>query len=185
MRHLATLLLASALLWAQPLRAESAGAKFTEFAGFRLGQHNLADVQGRLGSAPIKHVGDAGDSEYSICYSVPGGSVRFMSGELGGNSHELLGFGISSHPPMQECAPWPASLPIPALHVSALRVGMTRSAFIRQIGRKVRWAGQMGQAFYHSVGSAGSVPTEVLITVEATFRANRLLSFTVWRTETT
>jgi hypothetical protein len=167
------------------VRADDSGARYTRFAGYALGQQDLSDVQSGLGPSTLKHVGEAGNAEFSICYALAEGTVSFESGELGGPSHVLLGFDISSSPPTRSCAQWPASLPEPALQLSGLRIGMPRSAFNHRVGSPISWHGDDATVSFHTHGSAHGTVTDVLVTIEAVFEADRLRSLKVWRTETT
>jgi hypothetical protein len=160
------------------------GARLGIFAGFELGKHNLSDVQARFGPAQIRHVGDAGESEYSICYRHPSGSIRFASGELGGPDHQLLTFRLSKQAPPQSCATWPSTIPL-TLGFSNIRVGMSRSEYTKALAHAVTWVGTKGTAAFQSAHQIGGTTLDVVVTIEGTFNsAGRLQSVAVFRTET-
>lgn len=60
----------------------------------------LDDVQKIIGSGIIQHRGDAGDSEYWLCYSIPTKKepqrIWFSSGEMGGDNHAILSIAAKS-----------------------------------------------------------------------------------------
>ncbi len=166
------------------VKAGEDGARLGTVAGFELGKHNLSDVQARFGPAQIRHVGDAGDSEYSICYRHPSGSIRFASGELGGPDHQLLAFRLSKRAPPQSCATWPSTIPL-KFGFSNIRLGMSRSEYNRALARAVTWADTKGTASFQSARQIGGTTFDVVVTIEGAFNsAGRLQSVAVFRTET-
>src|SRR5438445_9177538 len=82
----------------------SSDDRFSNFAGFTLGETTLSEVQARAGTAPIVHSGDAGESLSSLCYAVnSSGYVLFLAGELDGPEHYLGGFDLSNKPTRLPC----------------------------------------------------------------------------------
>jgi len=50
----------------------------------------LGEIKYTVGSGSIRHSGDAGGSQYWLCYSLPGQRVWLIShGEMGGSNHAL------------------------------------------------------------------------------------------------
>jgi len=163
--------------------AAGPGEQFRTFSGLTLGSHDFADVQARLGEAPVHHVGDAGESQYSLCYSQSGTTVTFGSGELGGPGHELLSIRISALAPRQRCGRWPSTVPL-TTSLGGLQLGMNKAQFARALGHEPTWNGTSATAVFESTRQVNGVTFDVVLTVEAGFTAGKLSSLTVWRTET-
>lgn len=188
---------------AQPALAQDSGAKFTSFAGFRLGTVTLSDVQKRFGKAKLIETGEAGEYEAAICYRTNLGLVYFLSGEMGGGELDLLAFGVSDNDKTKPCAPFPKKWPSPRLELAGLRLGMTKAEFERVVATKVEWNGNIGRAFYQSkrpmtsaeidaqsedvrrMISAGEQQDyfDVLVSVVGTFSEGKLVDFRVWKIE--
>ena len=165
-------------------KASESMAHLATFAGFELGKHSLSEVQARFGPAQVRHVGDAGDSEYSICYRHSGGSVRFASGELGGPDHQLLAFRLSKQAPPQSCATWPSKVPF-TLGLSNIRLGMKRGEYTQALAHVVTWKGTKGTSVFQSERQIAGTTFDVVVMVEGIFsKAGRLQSVAVSRTET-
>jgi hypothetical protein len=50
----------------------------------------LDEIRSVLGAGTIEHAGEAGESQYWLCYSLPGQRIWFIShGEMGGEEHVL------------------------------------------------------------------------------------------------
>jgi hypothetical protein len=198
---LAVILLIAALATANT--AGSEGDRFTRFAGFELGRVALGDVQKTLGPSPLREAGDGGEYEAWVCYSLPAGQVEFNSGEMGGNTHDLLGFTISRHGRNRHCPDWPGTIPAPAMQLGDVPLGISTEAFEVALKAPVEWRGNLGTCHYdyrreptHAEilalpaelrAQAESNPAQfmldVLITVEGTFDHGRLVTLTAWKIE--
>lgn len=179
------------------------GAQLTSFAGFDLGTVTLAQVTERLGPATIVETGEAGEHEAKICYRVPGGAVYFLSGEMGGQALDLLGFGISGSSASRSCAAFRGN-EVPSLQLGGLRPGLSRAEFSRVVGGKVRWEGNVGRVAFESrrpmtAAEFASLPEgakaaaqdgqlqdhfDVVVSVVGTFVHGELSEFRVWKVET-
>ncbi|MBI4831497.1 MAG: hypothetical protein HY801_08075 [Candidatus Lindowbacteria bacterium] len=74
-----------ATLKSDPVQRIRLGGFVAEFEKTTLGE-----IRDALGCGSIEHAGDAGESQYWLCYSVPGQRVWFIShGEMGGDEHAL------------------------------------------------------------------------------------------------
>ena len=177
-------------LLAAPLPAPTAaGEAFVTYAGFTLGTASLADVQNRFGPSPLFHVGDAGDSEWSVCYaSVPNNlTVRFLSGELGGPEHTLLGFQLLSVASKggATCPPStaPPQLAFPR-DLAGAALGMSRSSFAALLNTPLpAGAGPISQSFCGTRLINGTT-FDRCIFVTGQFVNGRLTGLTVTLTET-
>jgi hypothetical protein len=130
--------------------------------------------------------------------------ISFLSGEMGGNDLELLGFGISERDTGKPCSPMPVEL-IPApFALSGLRLKMTKADFELVVATNVQWDGEVGRAFYESkrpmtdveIGKQSKDVQEMIknaqmqnyfdvdISVEGKFTNGQLISFRIWKIET-
>lgn len=179
------------------------GDGFTRFAGFELGRAALADVQKILGPSPLQEAGDGGEYEAWVCYSLPAGQVEFNSGEMGGSSHDLLGFTVSRHGRNRHCPDWPGTIPAPAMRLGDIPLDISTEAFEAALEAPVEWQGNRGTCHYdyrreptpaeilalpaELRTQAGNDPAQfmldVLITVEGTFDHGRLVTLTAWKIE--
>jgi len=67
-----------------------------------------------LAPADLVETGDAGGYEAKLCYLTGAERVRFLSGEMGGPNHQLLGFAVSRADDSTQCTKLPAGrLPSP------------------------------------------------------------------------
>ena len=184
--------------------AEDVGAKFTSFAGFELGTVTLAGVQRKLGPTQLVETGDAGEYTASVCYTVSGGVVMFFAGELDGPEHNLGGFGFAKETDRKPCSEWPMTPAVPNLAIEGLRLGLSVSEFTRIVGVPVRIEGKKAYAFFEGKRTMtereiqrlpeevqGMVKTgqqqnyfDVVVSVVATFSADRLQELRIWKTET-
>jgi hypothetical protein len=128
--------------------ATDQGGRFTRFAGFELGRVTLADVQETLGPSPLQEAGDAGGYEAWVCYSLPAGQVEFNSGEMGGDSHDLLGFTITRHGRNRHCPDWPGTIPAPAMRLGDVSLGISAEEFEAALDAPVEWQGNLGTCHY-------------------------------------
>jgi len=187
-----------------PSFAEDTGEQFTDFWGFHLGTITLAEIEKKLGSAKLVETGDAGGYEAKICYRTNAGLVYFLSGEMGGSNHILLGFGVTRNDEAKPCSPFPASQASSKLELAGLRLGMTKTDFSQVIKKKVQWEGNEGRASYESkrpitASELEKLPREaqqmilrgqsqdffdVLVSVIGYFSQDRLTEFRVWKIET-
>lgn len=189
---------------ALPSAAESDGSQFTTFAGFELGKVTLAQVAESLGPAKLVESGDAGEYEAKICYQASSGLAYFLSGEMGGRAHRLLGFGVSGNNAALPCAEFPTGRASEPLYLAGLRRGLTKNEFARVVATDVQWEGNIGRAFLESkrpmtpseidklpkdvkeavrTGKAQNY-FDVLVSVIGTFSGDRLSEFKVWKIET-
>jgi hypothetical protein len=185
-------------------QAEDTGAQFTSFAGFDLHTIKLTGVQNTLGPAKLVETGDAGEYTASVCYSVPGGVILFLSGELDGPDHNLGGFGLAKETDRLPCSKWPTGKQIPNLSIGGLHLGMSVSEFTQRVGAAVRMVGQIAYADFESKRKLSQaeiqrLPEEVqkmiktgeeqdyydvMVSVIATFNNGQLNELRVWKTET-
>lgn len=184
--------------------AQTSGNQYTSFAGFKLGTVDLSQVQKRLGSAPLIETGDAGEYVASLCYKTKFGLVRFISGEMGGATHDLLAFGISPLKKSIDCMIYPAKYAPNVLEISGLHLGMSKIDFMKNVGVKVRWEGNIGYAFFESKRTMNAKElsrfsadqrveitngnlqnyVDISISVTGQFKKNELIGFEVWKVET-
>jgi hypothetical protein len=203
-RAIAILLLLLLTSTAFPSFAEDTGEQFTDFLGFHLGTITLAEVEKKLGPAKLIETGDAGGYEAKICYKTSIGLVYFLSGEMGGSKHELLGFAVSKNDEAKPCSPYPSSQPPPMLELAGLRLGMTKANFSRAVRKKVQWEDDIGRVFFESKrpitpAELAKLPKEVqqmildgqsqnffdvLVSIIGYFSKDRLTEFQVWKVET-
>ncbi|MCQ4145982.1 hypothetical protein [Vogesella sp. AC12] len=191
------------LLIFSPFATAQDGAKFTSFAGFDLGKATLAQVAKRLGPAKILEKGEAGEYEAKICYRMPGGTIYFLSGEMGGPDHDLLGLGIAGSSGSRSCAEFRGS-EVPSLELGGLRLGLSKAEFSRVVGGKVEWDGDVGRVAFESrrpitpaefsllpkgakeAAESGQLQDyfDVVVSVVGTFVRGKLSAFQVWKVET-
>src|SRR5438876_6826023 len=110
------------------------GEQFTRPFGFPLLATSIDDVRARLGRAQIRETGDAGEYEMTICYvaSKTRARVTFVSGEMGGDHHDLTAFriGAEGRANVRGCLPSPEWLDkAVGVGVGGVRVGMSKRAF--------------------------------------------------------
>jgi hypothetical protein len=163
----------------------------------------LGDVQKTLGPSPLQEAGDGGEYETWVCYSLPAGQVEFNSGEMGGNTHDLLGFTVSRHGRNRHCPGWPKATPAPVMRLGDVPLGISAKEFEATLKAPVEWQGNLGTCHYDSrreptQAEILALPAElraqakkdpaqfmldVLITVEGTFDHGRLSTLTAWKIE--
>ncbi|MFC1821020.1 hypothetical protein ACFLZG_08065 [Thermodesulfobacteriota bacterium] len=119
--------------------AQDDGSQFTNFAGFDLDSVNLSQVEQKYGSTILIETGDAGEYVAKICYRLGDGILYFMSGEMGGPDHDLLGFTVSSLKNTEECANFPSIKYNLTLNLAGLHLGMSRVDFEYIFTKKVEW----------------------------------------------
>lgn len=203
-RPLNSIVLAIALLSANASYAQHSGAEFTRFAGLSLGAGTLTDIRSRLGEAQLVVTGEAGEYEASVCYSSKKGFVAFLAGELDGPEHGLGGFWLSTAPSRPPCGVWPNNIRFPRLSLGPLHLGMTLADFKRHVGAPIRWVNYWAYADFQSrrnftateidrlpaevrqaiADGSTQVYLDVVVTIEARFRAGVLADLRVWETET-
>ena len=184
--------------------AQSDEPNFTSFGKFQLGKITLSEVVKAVGPAKIIKTGDAGESKAEICYRIPEGIIYFLSGEMGGQDHELLGFAISINDSKQQCANYPENITPKMLHLGDLKLGQTKKEFARVVGVNVRWRKNIGRAYIERKRNMNTVdidkfPEEVKqsilvgstqnyfdvgISIVGTFVNNKLTKVEVWKVET-
>ena len=186
--------------------AASTAERFTSFGGFHLGVGTLTDVQSKLGPANKIESGEAGEYEVRVCYRTKSATVTYLSGEMGGPTHDLLGLSVgqTNTDDSVNCPPWPGAIPVPPPRLAGLYLGMSRRAFAQALGAKVQLDGKVSRAFFESKrkftpAEYQAMPKEVrelvakgqtqdyfdvVVTVEGYFANNRLVKFQVWKVET-
>jgi hypothetical protein len=184
--------------------AQGDGENFASFAGISLRKTNLSQIVEKFGPAKLVETGDAGEYEAKICYRTPMGLIYFLSGEMGGPEHELLGFGISEDDVSKPCGIFPEHQLPPELSIAGLRLGLSKTEFARILATKVQWEGNSGQVFFESkrpmtAKELKSFPADhkaailagqaqnyfdVSISVFGKFSNNKLTAFQVWKIET-
>lgn len=189
---------------ASPVAAQSNGWQFTSFAGFKLGNVTLGQVADDLGPAKLVESGDAGGYQAEICYRTPAGVVSFLSGEMGGRGHRLLGFDISRDEATRPCAKFPAARAPRTLNLAGLRLGQSKAGFAHAVAANVRWEGNIGRVDFestrtmtpaemrriykdvHEAMRTGQLQNyfDVVVSVEGTFSDDQLIEFRVWKVET-
>lgn len=189
---------------ALPAVAHGDGSQFTTFAGFELGKVTLGQVAKSLGPTKLAESGDAGEYKAKICYRTSQGLVYFLSGEMGGRNHRLLGFRLSHDNAKEPCAEFPPDRAPKTLNLAGLHLGQTKAEFSRVVAANVRWEGVVGRAFIESkrpmtltemdklpkdvkeATLAGCMQNyfDVVVTIIGTFSGDRLVEFQVWKVET-
>lgn len=171
------------------------GEDFTRPLGYQLGSMSLEEVRQHLGPATLQHSGDAGESQYVVCYvaAKTGIQIAFKSGELGGPENELQGFSMK----VQGTSAAPGCLTLTPerearlkFSIGRLRLGIAREEF-RRIVRKADGEPThlVAQFLYQEPtpgrGAPGNgVPWDTLITVEARFVGDKATEISVWRVVT-
>ncbi len=198
------LFLAVAVCFTDAAVAQSDGSQFTSFANFQLGKVTLAQVAKNIGHTKLIETGDAGEYEAKICYRTPKGIIYFLSGELGGRDHELLGFGIGINDNKQLCAKYPENLPPKVLNLAGFQLGQTKREFARIVQTSVRWEKNTGRAYIESKRPMSAIEIDrfpedvkksilasstqnyfdVGISIVGTFTNNKLSQVEVWKVET-
>ena len=189
------------VMW--PVYGDEVGGQFTSFAGFRLGAVTLSQVTNELGHAALVESGDAGEYMASVCYRTPSGLIYFLSGEMGGNEHELLGFRLSRSASAKSCANWPSNRATPKLIVGGLMLGFTKAQFRDAIGTKIRWDNDVAYGNFQtkrmmtrseienlSRGAKDPVQAhkeqdyfDVTVSIVGVFKAGRLDELKIWKIE--
>ena len=189
------------VMW--PVYSDEAGGQFTSFAGFRLGAVTLSQVTNELGHAVLEESGDAGGYMASVCYRTPSGLIYFLSGEMGGNEHDLLGFRLSRSASAKSCAIWPSNRATPKLIVGGLMLGLTKAQFRDAIGTKIRWDHDVAYGNFQtkrmmtrseienlSRGAKELVRArkeqdylDVTVSIVGVFKAGRLNELKIWKIE--
>lgn len=184
--------------------AQSDGSQFTSFANFQLGKMTLTQVAKNLGHTKVIESGDAGEYEAKICYRTPKGTIYFLSGEMGGQDHELLGFGIAINDNQQVCAKFPENLTPKTLNLAGFQLGQTKKEFAHVVETNVRWEKNIGRAYIESKRPMSPVEInkfpedvkksilagtaqnyfDVGISIVGTFTNNKLSKVEVWKVET-
>lgn len=178
-------LIACLLLGTGPTLAETPGSQFTSFADFHLGSITLAQVTKELGHASLSETGDAGEYTASVCYLTPTGAIYFLSGEMGGAEHDVIGVGISTleSSGTTSCARWPSSRRLPDMSIGGIRLGMSKAAFARTAGGTVQWDGDVGVVAFLSEKVVQHDHIDVSISLQATFDAGQLVGLRSWKVE--
>jgi hypothetical protein len=189
--------------WSTAL-SQSAGEKYTIFHGYELGKITLDNIQQDIGNATLSKTGDAGESMTSVCYRTPSGLIYFLSSELGGSRHDLLGFEFKKSTSTNNCTAWQHKLPVPKLVLNGLQLGMNKASFSKTLGTKVSWKNNIATSTFESRRKMTTTEIEklnendrqavltgkqqdyfdVLVSIIGTFKHGRLISLQVWKTET-
>ncbi len=149
-KHIHSIILFFSCVLAVQSFAQENGNQFTKFAGFELNTVNLNEVVEKYGPTELIETGSAGGYEARICYRLKEGVLHFLSEEMGGPNHELLGFGVSGHDPSAKCASFPRELLDLELNIAGLRLGLTRTEFENLSLTSVNWKGDTGYTFFSS-----------------------------------
>jgi len=190
-------------LCALAAHAVETGERFTRFAGFTLaGETTLADVVHRLGPAPLVEYGESGDYRASLCYRTSAGLLSFLSEQMGGSVHTLLGFSLAPATPerLRRCAPAPANTLPAEIAIGGLQLGMSRTQAAAVLGRPDPGIQSVVRRYYESqVPLSGAERADYLyahphaeapqqwnvtISVFATFAQDRLTEFEIWKIRT-
>lgn len=186
------------------VHAQDDGAKFTSFAGFKIGEVNLGQIADELGPTDLIEKGDAGEYEALLCYRAPTGLIYFLSGEMGGSDKRLLGFAVSNTSLNKSCSNLPANRAPSELSLAGLRLGISKAEFARVTARPIKWNGSTARVFFESKRSmtreeqrnfsqavkaanlSGQMQNhfDVLVTVVGKFSGDKLIEFQVWKVET-
>jgi hypothetical protein len=189
------------MLIANAAYAGEKGYEYTTFFGFTLNEVTLSDIQKKLGNSPMIETGDAGDYEACICYLLPSGyTIRFLSGELGGQSHELGGYSVQNKitEADEKCMHlYSSEAKRFKPEVGKLKIGMTKKEFIKNFGEKIKWTKDKATIFFESKRkmtkkeiedmtrfSQGIIQEpyfDIGISLISTFKEGRMIKFTVWR----
>ncbi len=183
--------------------SEDDGARFTHFAGFSLAAGtSLDEVKRRVGPAPLVEYGESSAYRASICYSTGTVLVGFMSEELGGPNHTLLGFSLTLPSPERQshCASLPAGqLPGDPV-IGGLHLGMSRKDAATVLARPDPGIRSSVRRFYESRETLtggeradflfahphAQAPDQwnVTVSVFATFAQDRLVELEIWKIRT-
>ena len=106
----------------------------------RFEQTTLPQVLSRASAGSIAHTGDAGESVYWLCYTLPGQKPSRLwvisSGEMGGPERAITGITVAALNPGEPVAECPA-LPVHMQPVSLqrnIRIRMSERALTRALG---------------------------------------------------
>jgi hypothetical protein len=181
------------------------GDRFTVILGFRLSSKTtLADVQRRLGDAPLTSVGETGELRYSVCYFLPRISavIQFESGVIGGPEHQLQGYTVfKAMVPEGACRKLGLEGERKVSRgIRGLRLGMNRLEFARLTGVDAKagpdslekfWSARRGytreeseQENMRGPTSWGADSLDVQTYVAGWFKHDTLVKFSVWKVET-
>jgi hypothetical protein len=196
---------------ASPAFGGDTGEGFTTFGGYKLGTIALPNIQRDLGLTPLIKSGDAGDFTASICYRTSRGTVKFVSGELGGSALLLLGFDLATLTADEadvrkgNCPRWTRSVRgYPELKLGTLPLGITKAEFSRLLSNQIQWAGDVASTSFESrrkmttiefdrrreknlaatLAASEQDHFDVLVSVTGTFKSGKLVRLQVWKTET-
>jgi hypothetical protein len=94
----------------------------------------LVEIRNAIGYGVIDHAGDAGESQYWLCYSLKGQRIWLISnGEMGGSNHMLTRVAaVSTASTTGSCPPMPAFLqPVSFLFG---RIGASKKSLLDVLG---------------------------------------------------
>ena len=196
---------------ASPSFGNNIGEGFTTFGGYKLGTIALLKIQRDRGLTPLIKSGDAGDFTASICYRTSRGTVKFVSGELGGSALLLLGFDLATLTEGEadirkgDCPRWPrSSRGYLELKLGTLQLGINKTEFSRLLSNQIQWDGDVASTSFESRRKMTKLEYErrreknvaatlaaseqdffdVLVSVTGTFKSGKLVRLQVWKTET-
>jgi hypothetical protein len=135
----------------------------------------LAEIRNFLGAGSINHSGDAGSSQYWLCYSLKGQRVWFISdGEMGGSDHVLTQVHVIStgekNVKNKSCPPLPPE--VKPIQFDFGWIGTTKESLINSLGQPSGVDGNALIYFYHGKDADG----DVLGYVEVKFKNNKIIS---------
>jgi hypothetical protein len=167
-----------ATLKVDPVRKIQIG-KF--IAGFE--STTLDEIRKFLGTGSIDHSGDAGSSQYWLCYSLPGQRVWFIShGEMGGSTHVLTQVRvISTDPKKVENKSCPTLPPeVKPIQFDFGWIGTTKESLIDSLGQPSGIDGNALIYYYQGKKTATysgvHADWDVLGYVKVIFENNKIIS---------
>jgi hypothetical protein len=140
----------------------------------------LTEIRDALGTGSIEHAGDAGESHYWLCYSLPGQRVWLIShGEMGGSEHALTGvhaISMKSTPQVNASCP---SIPNRFQSISFYFgwIGTDQQSLVKSLGQPSGKEGGNFIFFFHrKIYKEKTVIGDVIGYVEATIVDNKVTS---------
>jgi hypothetical protein len=141
----------SATLKVDPVREIRIGSFKAQFEKTTLGE-----ILETVGIGSIQHAGEAGESQYWLCYSLPNQRIWLISTEMGGSGHKLIQVQAISTKSSRENAACPQ---IPARFKSISMkfgwLGTNQDDFIKALGRPS--GKEDGRLMYHYAGKKPGV----------------------------
>ena len=175
---LLSLAVASAAFGAGPEDAE----RFTHFAGFNLADlPSFEDIAKKFGAAPIRHSGDAADSDSRVCYRTADGkgAFEFSRGEVD------WGYVFRQARTADNACPETEAVSTSQFTAAGVTIGMGKESYERVVGHPTEsTTDRMKHEFQYVHVLTNSERWDVVISLTASFFKGRLASFAVNRVET-